>query len=165
MKFVKAALGIAAAIALIGFGIGSTDMMPYYAVVFLDDTNKTFIALPCIDEWRSRPTTTVDVVRRGTAGEAYKLGYKVDDECREAGGYAEDGRSLPLSLIGGIGPIEPKMVLSFIPASEQWPLVIRCGETQTAPSRPWPNCASTAHGHGSIATSACITRPSRSCRS
>jgi hypothetical protein len=107
MKFVKAALGIAAAIALIGFGIGSTDMMPYYAVVFLDDTNKTFIALPCIDEWRSRPTTTVDVVRRGTAGEAYKLGYKVDDECREAGGYVEDGRSLTGLVLAWLGVLPP----------------------------------------------------------
>jgi hypothetical protein len=107
MKFVKAALGIAAAIALIGFGIGSTDMMPYYAVVFLDDTNKTFIALPCIDEWRSRPTTTVDVVRRGTAGEAYKLGYKMDDECREAGGYREDGRSLTGLMLVRFGVLSP----------------------------------------------------------
>jgi hypothetical protein len=103
MKFVKGALGIAFFIVLIGFGIGSTDPMPYYAVGFLDDTNKTFVALPCVDEWRSRPTQTIDVVRRGTAGEAYKLGYKMDSECREAGGYSEDGRSLTGLMLVRLG--------------------------------------------------------------
>jgi hypothetical protein len=94
MRFVSVALAAVAAIAMFGFGIGSIDPMPSYAVVFLDDTNKTFIALPCIDEWRSRPSQTTDLVRRGRAAEARKLGYKVDAKCREAGGYSEDGRSL-----------------------------------------------------------------------
>jgi hypothetical protein len=67
MKFVKGALGIAGFIVLIGLGIGTIDPMPNYAVVFLDDTEKKFIALPCIDEWRSRPTKTVDIVKRSTA--------------------------------------------------------------------------------------------------
>jgi hypothetical protein len=62
MKYVSIALATVAAMAMIGFGIGSIDLMPSYAVVFLDDTNKTFIALPCIDEWRSGPTQTVDLV-------------------------------------------------------------------------------------------------------
>ncbi len=108
MKFVKVALGIAAFLFMVGFGIGSIDPMPYYAVIFLDDTSKTFIALPCIEEWRSRPTQTVDIVRRGTAGEARSLGYKPDDKCREAGGYSEGGRSLTglmLVRLGVLGPL------------------------------------------------------------
>jgi hypothetical protein len=107
MKFVKGALGIACFIVLIGFGVGSIDPMPFYAVVFLDATNKTFIALPCVNEWRSRPTQTIDVVRRGTAGEAYKLGYKMDNECREAGGYSEDGRSLTGLVLVRLGILSP----------------------------------------------------------
>jgi hypothetical protein len=53
---IKGALGIATVLVIEGFSIGSIDSMPPYAVVFLDDTSKTFIALPCIEEWRSRPT-------------------------------------------------------------------------------------------------------------
>ena len=34
------------------------------------------------------------MVRRGTAGEARKLGYRVDEDCPEIGGYSENGRSL-----------------------------------------------------------------------
>jgi hypothetical protein len=108
MKFVKGALGIAAFIALITtFGIGTIDRMPDYAVVFLDDTEKTFISLPCIDEWRSRSTKTVDIVRRSTAGEAAMLGYKTDTECRDAGGYSADGRSLTGLMLVRLGVLAP----------------------------------------------------------
>lgn len=107
MKFISVALATVAAMAIIGLGIGSIDPMPSYAVVFLDDTNKTFIALPCIDEWRSRPTQTVDLVRRGTAAEAGKLGYKVDAKCRDAGGYSEDGRSLLGLMLVRLGVLSP----------------------------------------------------------
>src|SRR5215472_1717221 len=92
-KFITAALGIAVLLVVIGFVIDTEDTMPPYAVVYLDDTTKTYIALPCIEEWRSRPTQQVDIVRRGTAGAARQLGYKVDEKCRDAGGYIEDGRS------------------------------------------------------------------------
>jgi hypothetical protein len=107
MKFVKSALGIAAVLIFVGFGIGSIDSMPPYAVVFLDDTSKTFIALPCIEEWRSRPTHTVDVMRRGTAVDAHRLGYKIDLACRDAGGYSEDGRSLTGTILVKLGVLDP----------------------------------------------------------
>jgi hypothetical protein len=84
-KFVTGALGIAAFLALAGLGIGSSVPMPSYAVVYMDDITKTYIALPCVEEWQSKQTQTVTLIRRGTAGEAGKLGYKTDDECREAG--------------------------------------------------------------------------------
>ena len=84
-KFITAALGIAALLIGLGIAIGSSDYMPSYAVVFLDDATKTYIALPCVEEWQSKQTQTVTLIRRGTAGEAGKLGYKTDDECREAG--------------------------------------------------------------------------------
>ena len=107
MKFLKAILGIATVLTIAGFSIGSIDSMPPYAVVFLDDTSKTFIALPCIEEWRSRPTQTTDVVRRGTADDAHRLGYKIDLPCRDAGGYSEDGRSLIGIILVKLGVLDP----------------------------------------------------------
>jgi hypothetical protein len=107
MNFVKGALGIAALIALAGLGIGSIDSMPPYAVVVLDDTTKTYIALPCIEEWRSRPSQAIDIVRRGTAGDAHSLGYDIDLPCRDAGGYIEDGRSLTGIILVKLGLLEP----------------------------------------------------------
>jgi hypothetical protein len=107
MKFVKGALGIAAVLIFVGLGIGSIDSMPPYAVVFLDDTSKTFIALPCIEEWRARPTHTVDVMRRGTVDDAHRLGYKIDLACRDAGGYSEDGRSLTGIILVKLGVGDP----------------------------------------------------------
>jgi hypothetical protein len=107
MRYVSVVLTAVAVVAMIGLGIGSIDLMPSYAVVFLDDTNKTFVALPCIDEWRSRPSQTIDLVRRGTAGEAAKLGYKPDAKCREAVGYSEDGRSLTGLALVWLGVLPP----------------------------------------------------------
>ena len=107
MKFVAAVLGVASLVALIGLSIGSIDPMPPYAVVFLDDANKTFIALPCVEEWYSRPTHTVAVVRRGTAGEARKLGYRADEDCPEIGGYSENGRSLTGLALVWLGVLPP----------------------------------------------------------
>ena len=106
-KFVTGALGIAALLALIGLGIGSSDPMPSYAVVFLDDTTKTYIALPCVEEWRSRPTQQVDIIRRSTAGEARQRRYKVDEKCRDAGGYVEDGHSLTGLILVWLGVLPP----------------------------------------------------------
>ena len=55
------AAGIAL-ILLFGFAIGTDDPMPGYAVVFVDDVARTFIALPCIEAWgetgrRAQPTS------------------------------------------------------------------------------------------------------------
>jgi hypothetical protein len=106
-NFIIGALGIVALLALIGFVVGSIDPMPSYAIVYLDDTTKTYIALPCVEEWRSRPTHQVDIIRRDTAGDARKLGYKVDDKCRDAGGYTEDGRSLAGLTLVWLGLLPP----------------------------------------------------------
>jgi hypothetical protein len=106
-KVATAALGIAALLLLIGFVVGSDDTMPPYAVAFLDDTNKTFIALPCVEEWKSRKTRTVDMIRRSTASEARRLGYKVDEECRDAGGYVAECRSLAGLILVWLGVLPP----------------------------------------------------------
>jgi hypothetical protein len=107
---IKSAVGGVVALLAIGFGVGSIDLAPPYAVVFIDDSSKTYIALPCIDEWQHRATTVVDVVRRGTVRDAIQLGYRKDDRCREAGGFQEDGRSLSgliLERVGILSPLEP----------------------------------------------------------
>jgi hypothetical protein len=107
MKFIKIGLAVVFAIAYLGFGISSVELAPPYAVVFLDDENKTFIALPCMHEWQSRPTQTIDTVRRSTAGEAQRLGYQVDERCRDAGGYSEEGRSLTGRALERFGILSP----------------------------------------------------------
>ena len=107
VNFWKIALAGVGVVIAVGFGIGSIDTMPPYAVVFLYDANKTYIALPCLEEWRSRQTQTVDVIRRSTAGEAWKLGYKIDEKCRSAGGYSADGRSVAGLILEKLGLLSP----------------------------------------------------------
>jgi hypothetical protein len=106
---IKITVGGVGALLAIGFGVGSVVLVPPYALVFINDASKTYIALPCMDEWQHRATQVVDVVRRGTVGDAIKLGYKKDDSCREAGGFQEDGRSLSglfLERVGILPPLE-----------------------------------------------------------
>jgi hypothetical protein len=106
-QVIRITIGGAAVLLAIGFAITSIQLAPSYAVVFIDDASKTYIALPCIDEWQRRDAKSVDIVRRGTMGDAITLGYKKDVGCREAGGFQEDGRSLSGFLLERIGILSP----------------------------------------------------------
>jgi hypothetical protein len=106
-ELLKIGLGTAGFLFFVGLGIGSIDPMPGYAVVFLDDISKTYIALPCIEEWRSRPSNTIDLVRRSTASEAARLKYEPDKNCRETGAFVDDGRSLTGLLLVKLGILPP----------------------------------------------------------
>ena len=72
-------LGLLATTAVVliylSFGIGASDSMPSYAVLFVDDISKTYLAPQCVEQWKRKPTNTVDVMRRTTAEEAYRLRY------------------------------------------------------------------------------------------
>lgn len=89
-----------------GFGIETLVTIPDYAVVYLDDAANTYIALPCFEEWRTRLGDAF--VRRGKVSDAKKLHYRLDDNCREAGGYIDDGRSLSGLLLVKLGILPPK---------------------------------------------------------
>jgi hypothetical protein len=71
--------------------------------VFVDDATKTVIAPQCAKEWQRRPTKTFDLLRRTTMGEAERLNYELDYECKETGVFSQDGPSLPSLLLIKIG--------------------------------------------------------------
>jgi hypothetical protein len=103
----KAGVALFGILMAAGLSIGSTVPMPDYAVVFLDDSSKAYIALPCIEEWRTRPSRTVSLARRGTAGEARALKYQPDDRCRESSGFVGEGRSLTGMMLEKLGLLSP----------------------------------------------------------
>lgn len=92
----------------LSFGIGTLESMPSYAVVFVDDTSKTYLAPQCAEHWQKQPTKTFDLLRRTTAGEAYRLHYNPDYDCRETGAFSQDGYSLPALLLAKAGVLPPK---------------------------------------------------------
>ena len=92
---------------ILGFGVGSNTAMPPYAAVFLDDQTKTYIALPCIEEWQRRTSEKVSTVRIAKLGEARKLNYKPDAACRDTGAVAPDGRSVSGKILETLGLLDP----------------------------------------------------------
>lgn len=94
-------------ILLLGFGIETNDTMPGYAVIFVDDASKTYIAPQCVNEWQNKPTKTLNIIRRTTADEARKLNYEPDYDCRETGAFAPDGRTLIGLILVKIGILSP----------------------------------------------------------
>jgi hypothetical protein len=87
--------------------VGSIDVMPGYAAVYVDDVAHTYLALPCQPEWQTRKTATVDILRLTKASEAYALKYNPDDECREAGGFAQDGPGIVRKYMTDWGWLPP----------------------------------------------------------
>jgi hypothetical protein len=85
--------------AVLSMGVGTLASMPAYAVVFVDDTSKTYLAPQCAAAWQKKPSSTIDLIRRATAGEAYRLRYKPDRDCVETGAFAPDGPALPVLLL------------------------------------------------------------------
>ena len=88
-----------------GFVIESSQSIPGYALVFLDDTTKTYISWPCVEAWKRRANG--DVSRRSTASEAWRLGYKMDEDCRDASGFIDAERSPSGMLLQSIGILPP----------------------------------------------------------
>jgi hypothetical protein len=105
---ISGVVGICAMLLFLGFGIGSSEIMPGYAPVYLDDQAKTYIALPCLEEWQSRKSDAVAVLRLSKAVEAYNDGYSPDDDCRNTGAFAPDGRSMSGMFLMKIGLLGPK---------------------------------------------------------
>jgi hypothetical protein len=103
----KFVLGVAGALLLLGFGIGSSLPMPGYARVYLDDDAKTYIATPCLAGWQQQKSQTMSFLRLGTASEAIGLGYGSDRLCRETGAFVEDDRSLTGLLLEKVGILPP----------------------------------------------------------
>jgi hypothetical protein len=95
MKPAQAAIGVVLfLVLLIGFGISTEKTLPGYAPVYLDDLNKVYLAVPCLEGWQRRESKHVDAVRLGTAEEATRLKYNPDDICRNEGWFVGEDKSL-----------------------------------------------------------------------
>jgi hypothetical protein len=92
---------------MLGFSVESSVLMPGYAAVYIDPIAHTYIALPCIEEWRTRSGSTIEIVTLGTADEARRMHYKMDEDCRNAGAFVDDDRSLSGLLLVKIGVLPP----------------------------------------------------------
>jgi|GEM_PF-2622695 len=106
---ITAVFGMGGVLLWAGLGIRTIETMPDYALVFLDDESKTYMALPCISEWRTRRSNRdkIDRVRPSPASAARQLKYRPDVRCRDAGGFASDDRSLAGHLLAKYGILPP----------------------------------------------------------
>jgi hypothetical protein len=92
----------------LGIGMKTPVSMPGYALVFLDDITKTYIALPCLEEWQRRPSAVVEIVRRSTANEAWQLHYEPDKACAKSGAlFFYDDQSAMGFLLERVGILQP----------------------------------------------------------
>jgi hypothetical protein len=106
-KYVTLTSVILVFLLLASFGVETTDRMPPYGIVFIDYSTKTYIALPCVEKRRYDPDLKTSMLKLSTRREARKIGYSSDDKCRNAGGFAEDGRSLGGILLVKLGILPP----------------------------------------------------------
>lgn len=126
--FIKTALAAAGLLLLVGFGIKVDVSMPAYAAVYLDDAARTYIALPCLEEWQSRPAKTVAILRLSSAGEAYKLGYSPDDGCRNQGALVSNDGSLSSRTLVRLGLLSPAKHWWDAPYRNELGVVVYPGE-------------------------------------
>ena len=95
---------------IFGMGVRTSATMPGYAAVYLDDEEKIYIALPCMDEWHKRKMEEFSFVRLFNASEARQLNYRSDDTCRNSGALVGIDKSLIFHILTEIGllprPIE-----------------------------------------------------------
>lgn len=98
-----AGAGVASALLLLGFGVGSSKAMPRNALILLDHQDRTYLAPVCVPN-ASRYEEAV-------AARADELGYRPEPECREKGAFVQDGRSLSglaLQRLGLLGPLRSR---------------------------------------------------------
>ena len=103
IRILKATVVAVAVCLVAGTGIQTSIPMPSYAVLMLDDMDRTYLAPSCIDEWQRRPSVSFAILRRSTVNEARQNNYKPDPICRETGAFVEDGPSLTGIVLMKIG--------------------------------------------------------------
>lgn len=94
-------LGVFVFLIVIGFGIGSSKVAPDNAVVFINASQNTYIAPPCIarERWALYPRITIE--------QAYRLKLNPEPKCRDDGGFVQEGRSLTGSMFEKVGLLSP----------------------------------------------------------
>jgi hypothetical protein len=106
---IKTALAGVVILLVICAAIGTLVPAPAYAVVLVDDATKTILAPQCVREWQNTPNKASFLLRRTTMGEAERLNYKLDYECKETGVFSQDGPSLAGLALIKIGWLSPPL--------------------------------------------------------
>ena len=96
-----------AAVLVGGLAIGTVAEMPGHAPVYMDDSSRTFLAAPCVAEWRTRTGVKPDAVRPGPVAEARYLKYSPDEICRKSGMHSPSDRSVTGHLLELFGVLPP----------------------------------------------------------
>jgi len=107
LKTFTCAVIAVAAVLVVGLWIGSVAEMPGHAPVYLDDSSRSFLAVPCVAEWQSRTGVKLDALRLGTANEARYLQYSPDEICRKTGMHSPSDRSVTGHLFELFGLLPP----------------------------------------------------------
>jgi hypothetical protein len=85
---------------LAGFFIVPTRTMPDNAIVLLDDQTSTYLSPKC-----AKPAEKE--YRLGRAEEARQLNYQPEKNCRAAGGFSQENRSMTGNLLARLGLLPP----------------------------------------------------------
>jgi hypothetical protein len=104
--FTFAIIAVAAVLG-VGLWIGSAAEMPGHAPVYMVDASRTFLAAPCLAEWRTRTGANPDAARLATAAEARHLQYSPDEICRKTGMHSPSDRSVTGHLFELFGLLPP----------------------------------------------------------
>lgn len=97
VKMILAGVGVLLAI---GLSIGSTRVAPPHAIVYIDASAGVYYAPPCLRSKTNYDISTLQAARNG--------GYRSDRQCRNQGGFVQDGRSLTGGLLEAIGILSEK---------------------------------------------------------
>lgn len=111
---VKVALAIGGLLVYFGFGIGSSEIMPQNAELYLDHSMRLYISPPCV-AYKDRAQLSL-----ATVAEARKLAYQPEPKCRDEGGFTQDGRSLSGRLFEWLGVIGPLPARWNLDGSWNW---------------------------------------------
>jgi hypothetical protein len=101
LKLSSTVLGIVVLLVFAGFGIGSSKVAPEYALVFVDASQNTYIAPPCLarEKWVLYPQLTIE--------QAHKLKLNPEPKCRDDGGFVQEDRSLTGVMFEKLGLLSP----------------------------------------------------------
>jgi hypothetical protein len=101
----KLGLLVVIALLLVGLAIPTTNPMPGFATVYLDDLSRTYLAQPCMQVWKSRPGS--GVVHASSARYAWSLSYLPDKVCQQSGAFAGSDSSVTRDILVNLGILRP----------------------------------------------------------
>jgi hypothetical protein len=94
--------GIVCLIVIVGNMMKIEVGMPHNAMIYVDDTMKTYIAPPCLKTKEQRNS-----LRMTTMKDVRALGYKADNQCKNNGGFTQEPQSLLGFYLRKIGIAQP----------------------------------------------------------